>query len=209
MKFAYRLNKCPELSLGLFTLPVLQKGEPKPRATLVGHVIATRSPATRVTDLSMQMPANWRNERSSVENGKTVGHDEYSGTIAVHSLAVLPEHQGKQVGTTLMKSYIQRIKEASIAERIVLIAHDNMVPYYEGFGFENRGPSQCQYGGGSWFDMVRFCLIYLFPSSRMSSSKYADRHSHWSSTSERLISRYRLVIWLLSVAFLLLFPFFF
>lgn len=155
----------------------------------------------------MQMPANWRNERSSVENGKTVGHDEYSGTIAVHSLAVLPEHQGKQVGTTLMKSYIQRIKEASIAERIVLIAHDNMVPYYEGFGFVNRGPSQCQYGGGSWFDMVRFCLIYLFPSSRMSSSKYADRHRHWSSTSERLISRYRLVIWLLSVAFLLLFPF--
>lgn len=108
----------------------------------------------------MQMPANWKTERSSVENGKTVGHDEYSGTIAVHSLAVLPEHQGKQVGTTLMKSYIQRIKEASIAERIVLITHDSLIPYYEGFGFENRGPSPCQFGGGGWYDMVRFFALY-------------------------------------------------
>lgn len=111
----------------------------------------------------MQMPTNWKNERSSVENGQTVGHDEFSGTIAVHSLAVLPEHQGKQVGSTLMRSYIQRIKEAAIAERIVLIAHDNLIPFYQGFGFENRGPSECQYGGGGWYDMVSlFIFIFFF-----------------------------------------------
>lgn len=152
-KFLYRLNKCPELSLGLFTLPVIPEGEPKPRPTLVGHVVAARSSAPRVTDHSMQMPANWRNERSTVENGETIGHDEYSNTIAVHSLAVLPEHQNKQVGTTLMKSYIQRIKEAAIADRIVLIAHDHLVPFYEVLGFENRGPSECKHGGGGWYDM--------------------------------------------------------
>lgn len=109
----------------------------------------------------MQMPTNWKNERSSVENGQTVGHDEFSGTIAVHSLAVLPEHQGKQVGSTLMRSYIQRIKEAAIAERIVLIAHDNLIPFYQGFGFENRGPSECQYGGGGWYDMVSLLPLPL------------------------------------------------
>lgn len=110
----------------------------------------------------MQMPTNWKNERSSVENGQTVGHDEFSGTIAVHSLAVLPEHQGKQVGSTLMRSYIQRIKEAAIAERIVLIAHDNLIPFYQGFGFENRGPSECQYGGGGWYDMVSLFILFIF-----------------------------------------------
>lgn len=95
-----------------------------------------------------------------MENGETIGHDEYSRNIALHSLAVLPEHQGKQVGSTLLKSYIQRIREAGIADRIVIIAHDNLVPFYEGFGFENRGPSDCKHGGGGWYDLVRLSPVY-------------------------------------------------
>ncbi|KAA8650655.1 hypothetical protein EYZ11_002807 [Aspergillus tanneri] len=153
-KFIYRLGRCPELCLGLFTLPVVKEGEPKPRATLVGHVIATRTSTPHVTDKSMQLPEKWETERQTIDNGETVGHDEYGNTIAIHSLAVLPEHQGKQVGSTLMKSYIQRIKEAQIADRLVLIAHDHLVSYYESFGFENRGPSKCRFGGGGWTDMA-------------------------------------------------------
>ncbi|RAH63778.1 polyamine acetyltransferase [Aspergillus aculeatinus CBS 121060] len=153
-KFRYRLSRCPELCLGLFTLPILREGEPKPRPTLVGHVIATRTSSPVVTDKSMAMPANWQTERMTVENGETVGHDEYGSTIAIHSLAVLPEHQGKTVGSTLMKSYIQRIKDAQIADRLAIIAHGHLIPYYESFGFENRGPSKCQFGGGGWVDLV-------------------------------------------------------
>lgn len=156
-QFLYRLNRCPELTLGLFTLPVLEEGQPKPRATLVGHVIATRTSSPRVTDASMQLPKNWKTERFCTENGETVGHDEYGNTIAIHSLAVLPEHQGKQVGTTLMKAYVQRIKEAEIAERIAIIAHDHLVSFYEALGFQNHGPSKCQFGGGGWVDLVS-CL---------------------------------------------------
>lgn len=133
----------------------------------------------------MQMPANWKNERLTVENGEIIGHDEYSSTIAVHSLAVLPEHQGKQVGTTLMKSYIQRIKEAAIAERIVLIAHNNMVNFYENFGFENRGPSPCAFGGGGWHDMVSLSLSIYTPSS-ISLTNMTSRWSLWRT--ERNIS---------------------
>ncbi|KAL5361068.1 hypothetical protein BJX96DRAFT_151353 [Aspergillus floccosus] len=153
-KFIYRLNRCPELCLGLFTLPVLKEGEPKPRPTLVGHIVATRTSNATVTDKAMEFPANWKTERMTVENGETVGHDEYGGTIAIHSLAVLPEHQGKQVGSTLMKSYIHRIREAQIADRLAIIVHDHLIPFYESFGFENRGPSKCQFGGGGWTDMV-------------------------------------------------------
>ncbi|KKK13741.1 hypothetical protein ARAM_001675 [Aspergillus rambellii] len=153
-KFTYRLGRCPELCLGLFTLPIIDEGEPKPRPTLVGHIIATRTSTPHVTDKSMELPANWKTERLTVVDGQTVGHDEYGSTIAIHSLAVLREHQGKQVGSTLMKAYIQRIREAMIADRIVLIAHDHLVPYYESFGFENRGLSKCQFGGGGWTDMV-------------------------------------------------------
>ncbi|KAJ5646068.1 hypothetical protein N7490_002440 [Penicillium lividum] len=152
-KFVYRLSKCPELSLGLFTLP-LYGDEPKPRATLIGHIIATRTSEPNVTDRSMRLPKDWQGERWTVEDGQAVGHEECGGTIAIHSLAVLPEHQGKQVGSTLMKSYIHRIREAQIADRIAIIAHDHLVPFYESFGFENHGPSQCQFGGGGWVDLV-------------------------------------------------------
>ncbi|KAE8149106.1 hypothetical protein BDV25DRAFT_156906 [Aspergillus avenaceus] len=153
-KFIYRLNRCPELCLGLFTLPIVGEDQPKPRATLVGHIVATRTSTAFVTDKSMDLPANWQTERMTVENGEAVGHDEYGSTIAIHSLAVLPEHQGKQVGSTLMKSYIQRIREAQIADRISIIVHDHLVSYYESFGFENRGPSKCQFGGGGWTNMM-------------------------------------------------------
>jgi GNAT superfamily N-acetyltransferase len=148
------LTRCPELSLGLFTLPVLDD-KPKPRATLVGHIIATRTSGPCVTDGSMKLPKNWSNERWTFEDGQAVGHEEGGGTIAIHSLAVLPEHQGKQVGSTLMKSYISRIREAQIADRIAIIAHDHLIPFYESFGFESHGPSKCQFGGGGWVDMVR------------------------------------------------------
>lgn len=153
-QFIYRLTRCPELSLGLFTLPLLGEGEPKPRPTLVGHIIATRTSEPLVTDRSMRLPANWQNERWSFEDGQAVGHEEGGSTIAIHSLAVEPEHQGKQVGSTLMKSYIHRIREAQIADRIAIIAHDHLVPFYESLGFESRGPSKCQFGGGGWVDLV-------------------------------------------------------
>lgn len=107
-----------------------------------------------MTDRSMRLPANWESERWSFEDGQAVGHEEGGSTIAIHSLAVEPEHQGKQVGSTLMKSYIHRIREAQIADRIAIIAHEHLVPFYESFGFESRGPSKCQFGGGGWVDLV-------------------------------------------------------
>ncbi|KAH8691482.1 putative GNAT family acetyltransferase [Talaromyces proteolyticus] len=160
-KFIYRLTKCPELSLGIFTLPVLDKNQEKSRPELIAHVIATRTSAPRVTEACMDFPTDWQTRMRSLpdENDTEVlGHEDQGGTIALHSLAVKEEHQRKQVGTTLMKSYIQRIKDAAIAERIALLAHDHMVSFYESLGFENRGPSACAFGGGGWFDMV-----YEFP----------------------------------------------
>lgn len=109
----------------------------------------------------MKLPSNWETERLTVENGETIGHEDFGGTIAIHSLAVLPEHQGKQVGTTLMKAYIHRIKEAAIADRIAIISHDHLVPFYTSLGFENKGPSDCQFGGGGWFDLVSFLDLWF------------------------------------------------
>ncbi|EEH18172.2 hypothetical protein PABG_00735 [Paracoccidioides brasiliensis Pb03] len=159
-KILYRLTKCPELSLGIFSLPPREPGQPKPQPTLVAHILATRTPALCVTDASIGIPPNWQDKTTSTstleaDNGsEPLGHQEQGSTIAVHSLAVLPEHQGKRLGSTLMKSYIQRIKDAAIANRIALLAHDHLIPFYTSLGFENRGLSDCTFGGGGWYSMV-------------------------------------------------------
>ncbi|KAL1976914.1 hypothetical protein VTN31DRAFT_3196 [Thermomyces dupontii] len=155
-KFIYRLSTCPELSLGMFTMPPLKEGQPKPRPELIGHIVSTRTSSPTVTDASMSFPPDWRTRRRRIpEPGQeALGHEDQGGTIAIHSLAVVPQHQHKKVASTLMKSYIERIRESKIADRLALLAHDNLIPFYESLGFENRGPSSCTFGGGGWYDMV-------------------------------------------------------
>ena len=111
----------------------------------------------------MNIPEDWQTRKRSLPDAgekNYVGHEDQGSTVALHSLAVKAEHQRKRVGSTLMKSYIQRIKEAQIADRIALLAHDHMVPFYEALGFENCGPSACTFGGGGWFDMVSFSFLW-------------------------------------------------
>lgn len=108
----------------------------------------------------MALPSNWRARKSSlpeagVGDEEPVGHRDEGGTICVHSLAVAKEHQGIGLGSIVFKAYIQRIKDSKIAERLALLAHDNLVGFYTGLGFENMGPSNVTFGGGGWNNMVR------------------------------------------------------
>ncbi|EAS29449.3 acetyltransferase [Coccidioides immitis RS] len=156
-KILYRLTKCPELSLGVFSRPRIAPHQERPKATLVAHILATRTPAPAVTDASMELPENWRHRSSTLPNASGVeplGHQDQGSTIAIHSLAVVPEHQGKGLGKTLMKAYIQRIRDAKIADRIALLSHDHLVPFYTSLGFKNCGPSECTFGGGGWHSLI-------------------------------------------------------
>ena len=84
-----------------------------------------------------------------------LGHKEHGRTICIHSLAVLPQYQGCGLGMTLMKAFLQRVESHGVADRVALIAHKEKIPYYEGFGFENKGESKAQFAGGGWYDMVK------------------------------------------------------
>lgn len=84
-----------------------------------------------------------------------LGHKEAGSTICIHSLAVLPKYQGKGLGKTLMKAYLQRMEGHGVAERTALIAHEELIPYYEKFGYVNKGKSAVKFGGGGWYDMVK------------------------------------------------------
>ncbi|KAL8841841.1 MAG: hypothetical protein Q9205_005440 [Flavoplaca limonia] len=165
-KFIYRLTTCPELSLGLFSttgpdgavaaLPTYahsrppDSASPTKKSTLVAQVIATKCASTTVTDESMEYPADWRNGTSLSERQ---GHQENGRTIAVHSLAALPEFKGRGLGKIIMKAYLQRMETSGIADRIALLAHDHLIPYYESLGFVDIGKSKVQFGGGEWVNM--------------------------------------------------------
>lgn len=164
-QFEYRLKRCGELSLGIFTsidksetnppkaptaetsAPVYS-GAPERKSVLLGHIIATKTTNNSVTDDDMAIP-------TSDPPDPKLGHKEAGRTICIHSLAVLPEYQGKGLGKTLMKAYLQRMESQGVADRAALIAHKELIPYYEGFGYVNKGESDVKFGGGGWFDMVK------------------------------------------------------
>ncbi|KAK1142924.1 hypothetical protein N8T08_007165 [Aspergillus melleus] len=103
------------------------------------------------------MPENWTSlaaDEVVTVNGEAIGSEPHGGSVAVHCLAVVPEFQGKGVGRALFNAYIEYIKSGVVrADRIVIIAHDHLIRFYESFEFGNEGPSACAFGGGGWFDM--------------------------------------------------------
>lgn len=99
----------------------------------------------------MDVPHDWQTLGTM---SASCGHQEAGRTICIHSLAVVPSHQGKGLGSTLMKAYIQRMEQSQAGDRIALLAHGELVAFYEKLGFVNKGPSKAQFGGGNWVDMV-------------------------------------------------------
>lgn len=95
-----------------------------------------------------------RDFRTRYQLSPPVGHDEDGETVCIHSLCVHPEFSGKGLGQVLLKSYVQRIRDSGVAKRVALICRERLVGWYERAGFEKVGPSECQYGGGNWVDMV-------------------------------------------------------
>lgn len=124
---------------------------PDKKSVLVAQVIATRCTARTVTDESMNIPST---SQPAVDLAEFYGHHEHGRTIAVHSLAVLPAYQGQGLGKTIIKAYMQRMNGSGIADRIALLAHDQLVGFYEGVGFKSKGTSEVKFGGGGWTDMV-------------------------------------------------------
>ncbi|KAH7379553.1 hypothetical protein BKA66DRAFT_466267 [Pyrenochaeta sp. MPI-SDFR-AT-0127] len=168
-KIEYRLRTCGELCSGLFssayatssgplgdiiktrTFQPIDSADSDRKRILLGHIIATKSKSQVVTDDSMDYPKDWR---TNYQLTPSIGHNEDGDTICVHSLCVHPNFVGKGLGQVLLKSYVQRIKDSGVGKRIALICRERLVKFYEKAGFENVGPSKCQYGGGNWVDMV-------------------------------------------------------
>lgn len=105
------------------------------------------------------MPENWRSlpptEAYTLADGTVIGNDPAGKTIAIHSVVVVPEFQGRGLGRELVAAYVQYLRGLGMGfERVVLIAHDHLVRFYGGVGFANVGVSGCLFAGGGWNDLV-------------------------------------------------------
>ncbi len=81
-----------------------------------------------------------------------IGHDPKGKNLVIFSVAVMPENQKRGVSRKLMEHFLEIANDQG-KESVLLLCKTQLVPYYESFGFENRGKSQSDHGDFSWWEM--------------------------------------------------------
>ncbi|CEP63065.1 polyamine acetyltransferase LALA0_S07e01618g [Lachancea lanzarotensis] len=144
----FRLKVCPELCSGLFIRDVdgLEvKGE-----KLIGHILGTKVPSSSDSSHGSKITLESMGQ----------AHDESSTTVGIHSVVIAPEHQKKNLATLLLTDYIQKLSNQEVGQRIAIITHEPLVPFYERIGFLLQGENvqvkaDAAFAKSKWCDMVR------------------------------------------------------
>lgn len=80
-----------------------------------------------------------------------IGHEAEGQNLVIFSVAVHPDYQKQGVASALLRTYIQL--QQNKAKNILLLCKENLLGFYSGFGFENRGRSASTHGGATWYEM--------------------------------------------------------
>ncbi|GBE84288.1 acyl-CoA N-acyltransferase [Sparassis latifolia] len=126
--FRYRQAQAPDLFLGAY----LSKEGGR---TLIGYVCSTLSPSTSLTHDSMST------------------HVPGAASVCLHSVCVRPGHRRKGIALGLLKEYTARLACTPGYERVLLIAHEELLGLYEQAGFQLVGRSAVVHGSRPWFEM--------------------------------------------------------
>lgn len=135
----YRLSVASNICLGLFETTPL--GDSK----LIGHILATKIATERITEAGMGKRIQ------GVENS---GHFENSRNIGIHSVVIDPEYRGVHLGHIFLTKYIEYIRQLRLADKILIINKESLIPFYLKVGFENLGLTDCRFAGLIDYDMV-------------------------------------------------------
>lgn len=80
-------------------------------------------------------------------------HESDGTSICIHSVAVKKSFQHRGIALTLLKEYVERLRDGTDAERILLITHDELKGLYSKAGFELVGKSEVNHGSRDWYEM--------------------------------------------------------
>lgn len=111
--------------------------ENKPEATIVGLVMCG---ATHQPDLADE------------ELKDMVGHDPDGENFVVFSVAVLPRAQGQGLGGKLVGALVERARVLG-KRHVLLLCKENLIPFYQRYGFADVGLSASTHGGARWHEM--------------------------------------------------------
>lgn len=96
-------------------------------------------------------------------------HVPGSSSVCLHSVCVSPKHRRQGVALSLLRAYVSRLKDArrenAPYRRVLLIAHEELIPLYVKAGFELVGLSSVVHGSRPWYEMRMF-LAPVTPSAR-------------------------------------------
>ncbi|ESK84676.1 acyl-CoAN-acyltransferase [Moniliophthora roreri MCA 2997] len=102
---------------------------------------------------------------STLADGNTLTHESMSKhvpgstSVCIHSVCVSSSHRREGIALRLLKEYLTRLKDMGRYERVLLIAHEELISLYQKAGFELVGKSSVQHGSRPWFEMC-----YVLPS---------------------------------------------
>ena len=85
--------------------------------------------------------------------GDTSLHVPNGDYQTIFGLDVLPEYQRRGVAAQLM-NYIIEAARSEGRKGLILTCKENLIHYYEKFGYLNKGVSQSVHGGARWNDMI-------------------------------------------------------
>ena len=68
-------------------------------------------------------------------------------------LAVIPQKRHQGYASLLMMEMIEKAREEK-RRGVILTCKEKLIPFYEQFGFVNKGLSASVHGGAAWYDMV-------------------------------------------------------
>jgi GNAT superfamily N-acetyltransferase len=126
---SFRQKSAPGLFLGAF---VPQTGT---KRTLLGYVDGVLSSETTLTSESMST------------------HVPGARNVLIHGVCVTPDARKRGIANALLAEYQRRLAAAGSYERVLLIAHEEKIGFYERIGFKSRGLSSIAFAGIPWFEL--------------------------------------------------------
>ena len=77
----------------------------------------------------------------------------FADNVCIHSIVVTSSHRRQKIGTTLLKRYINHVRDLKRYVMISLIAKENLLKFYKSCGFEVLGVSPVVHGKDQWYEL--------------------------------------------------------
>ncbi|KAF9978586.1 hypothetical protein BGZ73_001759 [Actinomortierella ambigua] len=158
----YRQAKAPHLFMGCYLRPTTTDDDSEQHHhdkafaltedDLIGYIVSTQASGETLTHHSMSH------------------HDPTGKSVCIHSVCIARAFQRRGYALRMLRAYLaylEKNEELCVAggndnhdndprqnlKRVLLIAHDELVPLYRKAGFELIGKSEVSHGPDPWYEM--------------------------------------------------------